>query len=411
MTSERDELTYDQFVTFLRSALHYLYDPVNLRRSPLVELLALRNEFDSAAALQGILLAAIGALKPDDAEPPQSYAWRVYDTLSLQYVRQLPREDVANQLGISERQLRREQRLAIEALAQQLWQAQQLATVSLPKLAGGEPPAGQVDSPQPPAAAEIAPAEVRVPLGEALENVRSLISPLAQQAGASVQLYIAAELVALPAPPLALRTILLSVLATAIPMAGSGAVVMTATRRDHKIAIAVRCREPESAEAPLTAKELAALATAQAQAAFYAAQLDIAGSTRGRLVVTLLLAAPQEPSILVIDDNADWLELVQRYAAGLPQRIITLRTPETAVAAAGKLQPALIFLDVMMHNVDGWQVLSDLRHDPATAQIPVVVCSILPLAEMALALGANAFLQKPVSQQQFLEMLAQQSNR
>ena len=74
----------------------------------------------------------------------------------------------------------------------------------------------------------------------------------------------------------------------------------------------------------------------------------------------------------------------------------------------GKLQPSLIILDVMMHNVDGWQVLSELRHDPATSHIPVVVCTVLPLEEMALALGANAFLQKPVSQQQFLHVLDRQ---
>lgn len=120
-TGMMDELTYDQFVALLRSALHYLFDPVHLRRSPLVALLGLSGEFDQAAALQQRLVATIRELKPPDAEPPQSRAWRIYDTLHLQYVRQLARDVVATQLGISERQMRREQRLAIEALAQQLW--------------------------------------------------------------------------------------------------------------------------------------------------------------------------------------------------------------------------------------------------------------------------------------------------
>ena len=111
---------------YLRSALHYLYDPVHLRRSPLVELLDLGGAFDTAAALQQTLVAAIGALKPADDEPPQSRAWRIYDVLNFHYVRQLTREAVAMQLGVSERQLRREQRLAIEALGQHLWQEPQL---------------------------------------------------------------------------------------------------------------------------------------------------------------------------------------------------------------------------------------------------------------------------------------------
>ena len=72
------------------------------------------------------------------------------------------------------------------------------------------------------------------------------------------------------------------------------------------------------------------------------------------------------------------------------------------------MQPAVILLDVMMHNVDGWQLLSELRHEPATSSIPVIVCTILPVEGMALSLGANAFLQKPVTQQQLLKALDQQ---
>jgi hypothetical protein len=116
-----NQLAYDQFVSFLRSALHYLFDPVHLRRSPLIRLFGLDDQFDQAAALQQLLTTSIRDLKPNDDEPPQSRAWRIYDTLNLQYVRQLERDAVATQLGISERQMRREQRTAIEALAQLLW--------------------------------------------------------------------------------------------------------------------------------------------------------------------------------------------------------------------------------------------------------------------------------------------------
>ncbi len=68
----------------------------------------------------------------------------------------------------------------------------------------------------------------------------------------------------------------------------------------------------------------------------------------------------------------------------------------------------MILLDVMMQHVDGWQVLSDLRQEPTTSHIPVIICTILPVEGMALSLGANAFLQKPVSQQQFLHALDEQ---
>lgn len=413
------DLSYDQFVAYLRSALHYLYDPVHLRRSPLVELLGLQDAFDRAAALQQTLSSAIRALKPPDDEPPQSRAWRIYDVLSLQYLRQLDRDAVANQLGISERQMRREQRLAIEALAQHLWQSPELAAslhrrASAPLTAG---PAVDAVSPSPlprPAGAFFdSPPEPRIPLGEALENVRSLAQPLAQQLDVSLQIYIAADLLALPVSPMALRTILLAALTFAIRLAGSGAVAMTAARRGDEIAVAVTCRNPSWAQQALDAAELTGLATVQEQAAFYDARLEVAPPApggSGDLSITLLLAAPEQTVILVVDDNADWLELVQRYAAGADYQVVTTNAPATACATAGNLQPAVIVLDVMMHNVDGWQVLSELRHDPATAHIPVIVCTILPLEQMALALGATAFLQKPVSQQQFLHALERQTS-
>ena len=90
-----NQFTRNEFVGFLRSALHYLYDPIHLRRSPLVDILGLAGEFDPAAALQHILTEAIRALKPADDESPPSKAWRVYEMLNFQYIRQFPQSSAA----------------------------------------------------------------------------------------------------------------------------------------------------------------------------------------------------------------------------------------------------------------------------------------------------------------------------
>ncbi len=111
-----EPLTFDRFVGDLRSALHYLYDPDQLRRSSLASLFGVSG-FDAAAALQRILTDAVEALQPGADEPPQSRAWRIYDALVYRYVRRFERDVVADQLGISGRQLRREQRAALEVLA------------------------------------------------------------------------------------------------------------------------------------------------------------------------------------------------------------------------------------------------------------------------------------------------------
>ncbi|MFO7635385.1 MAG: response regulator [Caldilinea sp.] len=404
-----DDLTYDQFVAFLRSALHYLYDPVHLRRSPLVDILALSSEFDQAAALQQTLTTAIRALKPAEDESPQSSAWRIYDTLNLQYVRQLAREAVATQLGISERQMRREQRSAIEALAQHLWRQ------AAPKpQAGNQPEIPADDDAERPLSRELGwlktpEAEERIPFGAALDEVLTLAQPLAQQWKVSLQSDLQTELAALPANRLALRSILITLLTVAVPRAGHSPVVVTATLEDSAVRLHITCSDRTAMQLPFSAKEVDSLAAALELASFYGATLEYTQSEKIGFVVNLTLPAPVQVPVLVIDDNADWLELVQRYASGSRYQIIGAREPATARALAEKVQPSLILLDVMMQNVDGWQVLGELHQEPSTSHIPVVICTILPVEGMALSLGASAFLQKPVSQQQFLSILDQQS--
>jgi len=403
-----NDLTHNRFVAFLRSALHYLYDPVHLRRSPLVDILALSSEFDQAAALQQTLIAAIRELKPSDDEAPQSSAWRIYDTLNMQYVRQLGRDAVATQLGISERQMRREQRSAIEALAQHLWRQteRKSQTDSPPQILADDDAAhsiskelGWLKQPE---------TEDRIPLGAALDEVLTLAQPLAQQWDVSLQSDLPTNLAMLPVNRMALRSLLITLLTVAVPRAGHAPVLVTATLEDSAVQLHIMCTDRSAKQMPFSAKEDESLTAARELAIFYAASLVFTSPEKAGFMVSLSLPAPVQVPVLVIDDNADWLELLQRYASGSHYQIVGAREPATARALAEKVQPSLIILDVMMQNVDGWQVLGELHQDPSVSHIPVVICTILPVEGMALSLGASAFLQKPVSQQQFLSVLDQQ---
>jgi CheY-like chemotaxis protein len=84
------------------------------------------------------------------------------------------------------------------------------------------------------------------------------------------------------------------------------------------------------------------------------------------------------------------------------------RDPGQALSLAEKLSPQIIVLDVMMPQVDGWKVLGRLRQYPLTAHVPIVVCTILAHKELALSLGASAFIRKPVTRQAFLAALDHQ---
>ncbi|MCU0502572.1 MAG: hypothetical protein MUC51_12565, partial [Anaerolineae bacterium] len=54
---------------------------------------------------------------------------------------------------------------------------------------------------------------------------------------------------------------------------------------------------------------------------------------------------------------------------------------------------------------DGWELLAQLRQQPETVDSAVIICTVLPQEALALGLGADAFLQKPVSQEDFLSAL------
>jgi CheY-like chemotaxis protein len=72
------------------------------------------------------------------------------------------------------------------------------------------------------------------------------------------------------------------------------------------------------------------------------------------------------------------------------------------VEQARELRPAVILLDVMMPQVDGWTVLGRLKSDPTVADIPVVIVSLLDERPLGLSLGAAEFLNKPVDRTQLV---------
>jgi CheY-like chemotaxis protein len=98
------------------------------------------------------------------------------------------------------------------------------------------------------------------------------------------------------------------------------------------------------------------------------------------------------------------VELFRRFLGGHRVSVVGVSDSEHALKLSAELRPHLITLDVMMPNLDGWDVLQQLKRRPDTSQIPVIVCSVLNEARLALAMGASGYLTKPVNQIEFLAM-------
>jgi CheY-like chemotaxis protein len=406
-----DKLTYDQFVEHLRSALHYLHDPAQLRRSELAFLFRVEKRFDTTLALGQILTDAIRGLKPEPAEPPESRAWRIYDALFFRYVEGFDREAVAHQLGISGRQFRREQRAALEVLASRLWKQFDLET-QLPQETW-EPKHGtsEVETmsavTQELAWLKNASPEKPTDLHEALQAVLELARPLARQSNVHLVTKLDDALPELAVPAAALKHCLLNMLSAAIIRAQNGSIRISAKLARGEIALGVECSEPVVRLESISSTETASLDMARHFADLCGGRLFLSQKNM-IFAANLTLPVPEQIKVMVVDDNADALQLLQRYVSSTRYHIIGTRDPDKAVELAERISPQVIILDVMMPEIDGWQVLGQLRQHPTTSRIAIVVCTILPQESLALALDANAFLRKPFSRPELLHVLDKQ---
>ena len=116
---------------------------------------------------------------------------------------------------------------------------------------------------------------------------------------------------------------------------------------------------------------------------------------------------PDRPTILVVDDDEGVITLLKRYLKSEDCQVVGVRQSHNAVGTAQRLASYLsaIILDVVMPNMDGWQVLRTLKQTPETKDIPVVLCSIVEGLDQGLDLGAAACLQKPVTRDEVLEAI------
>jgi signal transduction histidine kinase/DNA-binding response OmpR family regulator len=130
------------------------------------------------------------------------------------------------------------------------------------------------------------------------------------------------------------------------------------------------------------------------------------GSTFSFTVPTLAtpvdLPAPEvrldgnDTLIVVVDDDPEAQRILHEYLHGASYAVQVVSDSREAATVIREMQPQLVLLDVFMPHLDGWEVLAELREHPATANIPVVMCSIVEQQRLGSSLGANDYLVKPV---------------
>ncbi len=117
---------------------------------------------------------------------------------------------------------------------------------------------------------------------------------------------------------------------------------------------------------------------------------------RDQIVVTTPRTAERQPRILVVDDEANIRELLTQEFTEAGYAVVTAANGREAVAEVRRQRPDLIVLDVMMPEMNGFDVAAVLRNDPQTLDIPIIILSIVQDRERGFRLGVDRYLTKPI---------------
>lgn len=104
----------------------------------------------------------------------------------------------------------------------------------------------------------------------------------------------------------------------------------------------------------------------------------------------------EPPRIVVVEDDPSARQLIDLQLTSAGYEVVACDQPQHALEMAAELQPNAITLDLLMKPTNGWEVLSQLKADPRTGSIPVIVVTIVDQPAVGAILGADEYLVKPV---------------
>ncbi len=137
-------------------------------------------------------------------------------------------------------------------------------------------------------------------------------------------------------------------------------------------------------------------------------RLDLPLRHPGASEVAALKAQPVDPSraqLLVVEDDREALVGYEQFFAPWGYQVLPARSVKEAREALGGTRPKAVLLDVMLEGEDSWALLADLKADPKTRGIPVLVVTLYNAEKKARSLGADAFWLKPVDRDVLLQTL------
>jgi PAS domain S-box-containing protein len=135
------------------------------------------------------------------------------------------------------------------------------------------------------------------------------------------------------------------------------------------------------------------------------AQSHVAPDRGPRIQPSSNTSSGKMPLVLIVDDEAPAREILASYLEPEGFRVEIACSAAEAIAKARELQPDAITLDILMPSSNGFDTLLNLKSESDTANIPIIVVSIVDQQKMGFALGAADYLVKPIDKQQLLQTI------
>lgn len=406
----------DTFDRLVREALASFRERSLLLNHPLVDLLGAGPcDGEESARLTRVLLEAIQELRPPRSVPRGSPSWRSYRCMFLRYVEGDGLDAIADELGVGERQIRRDHQEGIRRLCDSLWarhcrlHSRETASQedALEADAASRDEVLEAQLMRVGAAQNAAPTD----LGETVEGALATVARFAQDSQVALVASVPRGLCRVVANRVALRQVLVNLLCLAIDLASGRRVCIAAQSRpadgrvDLTLTLPLR-KPPQSVEDDTRFRVSRRLVEILGGTVDVRCQQE-SGEDDGccALIFEVGLRVADLDAVLLIDDDPDVYRLFQRYLKASPYRLVHSLTSQRAIELAQKARPHAIILDVIMPARDGWEILQELRDHRATRDIPVIVCSVLEERGLAESLGATEFVLKPVTRQGLLSAL------
>ena len=151
------------------------------------------------------------------------------------------------------------------------------------------------------------------------------------------------------------------------------------------------------------------VASERGKGSTFTIRLPVAARTQPDTAVARpALETPEDrPLVLIVDDNEQAAEILGRHLHNGGFRFKVAHNGAQALRMTSELMPMAVILDILLPEIDGWEVLTRLKENPVTRNIPVVVVSVVDNPALGRALGAIDYFVKPVDGRALLSRLEQ----